>query len=97
MTQVSLLDQLDLCEKRSRGSAESRDAHAKIVAGKKIMHERIMYMVQARGDYGITVHELAAAFGKTPNCVSGRLSELRMTGRLRKSGARRNGAAVLVR
>lgn len=55
-----------------------------------------MKLAQARKDFGITVHEVARAFGKTPNCVSGRLAELKMAGKLKKSGERRNHAAVLV-
>jgi hypothetical protein len=55
-----------------------------------------MKLVQARKGFGITVHELAGAWGTTPNCVSGRLSELVQRGKLKKSGERRNHAAVLV-
>jgi hypothetical protein len=66
------------------------------VRDKQQMYERIITLVTARGDYGITVHEVAGAFGKTPNCVSGRLTELKATGKLKKSGLTRHGAAVLV-
>jgi hypothetical protein len=95
-TQPSLLDQIDVCENRHGGSAESEAAFEKVVRDKQQMYERIIKLVTARGDYGITVHEVAGAFGKTPNCVSGRLTELRMQGRLKKNGERRHGAAVLI-
>jgi hypothetical protein len=95
-TQPSLLDQIDVCENKHGGSAESEAAFEKVVRDKQQMYERIITLVTARGDYGVTVHEVAGAFGKTPNCVSGRLTELRMLGRLKKNGERRHGAAVLV-
>jgi len=91
-----LLDQLDVCQSRHGGSPESADAHARIVHSKEEKHQRIMKLVRSRGDYGITVHELAGAWGTTPNCVSGRLSELVQRGKLKKSGERRNHAAILV-
>lgn len=91
-----LLDMIDICEARHRGSPESQSAFERVKHTKRDMYDRILRLAQARKDYGITVHELAAACGKTPNCVSGRLSELRMMGKLKKSGQRRNGAAVLI-
>jgi hypothetical protein len=93
---LPLLDQIDVCENRHKGSPESQDAFDRVKHGKQFMYDRIMNLAQARRDYGITVHEVSSAFGKTPNAVSGRLSELRMMGKLRKSGERRNGAAVLI-
>lgn len=96
MNQPSLLDQIDICENRHGGSPESVAAHEKVIKEKAAMHERIITLVIARGDYGVTVHEVAGAFGKDPNCVSGRLTELRTTGKLKKSGEKRHGAAVLI-
>jgi len=93
--QASLLDQIDICESRHRGSPESAAAFEKIAGSKQAMYDRILNFARGQQE-GITVHEVAAAFGKTPNCVSGRLSELRMLGKLKKSGQRRNGAAVLL-
>lgn len=92
---LPLLDQIDICEARHKGSPESQDAFEKVKHTKQLMYDKIMYLAQQRKDFGVTVHEVAGAFGKTPNAVSGRLSELRMMGKLKKSGERRNGAAVL--
>jgi hypothetical protein len=86
----------DPSRNRSRGSQESADAHEKVMYSKTEMYERILKLARARGSYGITVKEVAASFGKTPNEVSGRLSELRIHfKKLRKTGERRYGAAVL--
>lgn len=93
---LPLLDEIDICESRHRQSPESQDAFEKVKHTKQLMYDRIMFLAQQRKDYGITVHEVAGAVGKQVNCVSGRLSELRMMGKLRKSGLRRNGAAVLI-
>ena len=93
---LPLLDQIDITENRHKGSPESRDAFDRIKHGKREMYDRIMFLAQQRKEYGITVHDVSHQFGKTPNEVSGRLSELKMMGKLRKSGLRRNGAAVLV-
>lgn len=93
---LPLLDQIDICENRHKGSPESKDAFDRVKGTKQLMYDRIMFLAQQRKEYGITVHEVSHQFGKTPNAVSGRLSELRMMGKLKKSGIRRNGAAVLV-
>lgn len=96
IAQPSLLDMIDLCANRSRGNKESAAAHEKVVSIKTQMHERIMRLAEVRKEYGITVHEVANAFGKTPNQVSGRLSELKMVGKLKESELTRRGARVLV-
>ena len=91
-----LLDLIDITDRKHRGSQESRDAHDRVVQTKRIMHERIMRLVQARGDFGATSKEIAYALGKQLHAISGRCSELVMQGRLKKSGLRRAGAAVLL-
>ena len=96
MSQHSLLDQIDLCANRSRGNPQSQAAHEKIVSTKREIHERILKLIRARGEYGATSKEVAAAIGKPVNCISGRLSELKMTGQLKKSELTRRGAAVLI-
>lgn len=92
---LPLLDMIDITENRHKGSPESQEAFERVKHGKQQMYDRILNLAQARKDYGLTVHELSAAIGKPVNCISGRLSELRMIGKLKKSGVRRNGAAVL--
>jgi hypothetical protein len=93
---LPLLDQIDVCENRHRNSPESIDAFEKVKHSKQAVYGRIMFLAQQRGERGVTSHEVAGALGRPLNCISGRLSELRMMGKLRKSGERRNGAAVLI-
>lgn len=92
-----LLDQLDICESRHRGSPESVAAHEKVINQKRESYERIMKIYRARRAYGATSHEISGATGMPLQTVSARLSELRhVLGWLKKSGERRNGAAVLI-
>lgn len=93
MTQPSLLDHLDVCENRHRGSPESIAAHDRVVSTKREIHERILKAVKQRGS--LTSHEIVRATGIPLQTVSARCSELKMVGKLIKTGERRNGAAVL--
>lgn len=83
---------------RKHGGAEtSIEAHERVKPTKEAMYRRIMDLARVRGDYGLTVHEVCGAFGKTPNEVSGRLSELvHKLKWLKKNGEKRNGAAILI-
>lgn len=56
----------------------------------------MLELIRNAGREGMTVHEVAARLERTPNCVSGRLSELSKAGLIRRSGRRRKGAAVWV-
>lgn len=94
--QLSILDQLDVCASRHGGSETSVAAHERIIHTKEETHQKIMKLVRARKGYGVTVKEVAGAFGVQVNTISGRLSELKQRGKLKDSGERRLGAAVLV-
>lgn len=89
---------LDPCERKSRGNENSKAAHAKIVHSKAETHAKILDYVKLRN--GATVHEISNAlgYGDAINRVSGRLSELKLMKppKLRESGLKRNGAAVLI-
>lgn len=89
MTQLSI--PWDLCRARHRGNAESVAANPPRHS-KRQTHERILAVM---GNRHMTSKELAAEMGVPLNCLSGRLSELRATGRLVATGERRDGAAVL--
>lgn len=98
-TTFPLLDFIDICESKHRGSPESVDAHEKIINKKAAAYTRIMKIYRARKDYGATSHEIVGATGMPLQTVSARLSELRhVLGWLKKKepNERRNGAAVLV-
>lgn len=96
-TSFPLLDFIDICERKHRGSPESIDAHDRIVNSKAAIYARIMPIFVAREEYGATSHEISAATGIPLQTISARLSELRHTLKwLEKKGERRNNAAVLV-
>ena len=93
----------DPCARKHAGAETSIAAHERVAPHKHQVAERILAAVQARGDAGATVHELAADLGKFPSSISGRLTELRMLGRLAykhdaATGARvkRGGACALI-
>lgn len=92
----------DPCARGGAAVPTSIDAHRSILPGKRAIHERIVALAQARGEDGITVHDVAAALESEPHRVSGRLTELRALGRLvyrldaDGERTRRRGAYVLV-
>jgi hypothetical protein len=91
----------DPCSNRHGGSETSAQAHERVRPHKRQVYARILALVEARGLAGATVHELAEAMATMPNCISGRLTELRALGRLqhRLDGSgnlvKRRGAGVL--
>lgn len=86
----------DICRNKHGGADTSEEANARIHSRKENDRQRVLRLAEARGSYGCTVHEVAAAFGVSENCVSGRLSELKASGQLVLSGEKRNKARVLV-
>lgn len=89
----------DVCARRHGGNVESRAA--RIACRVSEQRDKVLAAVEAAGAQGVTCHELAAAWGVTPNTISGRFSELKATGHIRKAGTRKNAAGqrcgVLVR
>lgn len=87
----------DVTRNRHCGSPESEAAHERILNEKAEAYQRIMPIYRARKEYGATSHEISWATGMPLQTVSARLSELHhKLGKLKKSGLRRNGAAVLI-
>jgi predicted HTH transcriptional regulator len=83
----------DICERKSARSATSFDAHEKIKGSKEKKREQILAWAQGFGDF--TLRDVCAAFDVQPNQISGRLSELKRLGRLKDTGYRRDGCAIL--
>jgi hypothetical protein len=94
--------QADPAAGKHHGAETSAQAHARVLPHKRAIYERVLSAVWARGADGATVHELAQDLETFPNNISGRLTELRILGRLEyrldADGARvkRGGACVLV-
>ncbi len=85
----------DMCAGRHRGNRESREAFARISERRSAQRERVYAWVQRSGPDGITCRELASAWGCGMNQISGRFSELKASGRIRKVGVR-EGCGVCV-
>lgn len=83
----------DICERKSARSATSFDAHEKIKGSKERKREQILAWAQGFGEF--TLRDVCAAFDVQPNQISGRLSELKRLGRLKDTGYRRDGCAIL--
>ena len=94
--------QADPCAQRHAGAETSIQAHDRVLPHKRAVYEQILAAVRAQGADGMTVHEVAQALETLPNKISGRLTELRMLGRLvyalDGTGARvrRGGAYALI-
>lgn len=81
----------DVCQNRHKGSLESIAANPSPIA-KSESYPRILALLAGQP---MTSKEIARALGVELNCISGRCSELRFAGSIRKTGERREGAAVL--
>jgi hypothetical protein len=90
----------DICARRHRGNAESRDAN-KIAQRSKSECRGLLYAwFQAQGLAGGTCHEASVSTGIRYTTCSARISELKAEGFLVPTGERRKtptgaGAAVL--
>lgn len=90
----------DICANRHGGAETSREAHERVRPHKREVYERILAIVRERGS--ATVHELSEALATYPSSISGRLSELKILGRLTYAldaagkKIKRRGAAALV-
>jgi len=81
-TRYSRPDPDDVCLGRHLGNDESDRANRIIHGSKEQTRLRILELVKASGDRGMTCSEIAAALGKEMHAISGRLSEMKIDGRL---------------
>jgi predicted transcriptional regulator len=92
-------DLFDICYTRHKGNTESVATFQAIKDRLTVQQERVLKAIK-NSDNGLTVDELCDVLGCTPNEISGRASELKRDGKIRKNGTRltRRGhaAAVLV-
>ncbi len=88
---------LDITARKHKGNEQSISAFH--VIKDKISHEqtKILILIAGHPD-GITVDEIAQRYQKTPNQVSGRVSELKRMGKIYKSGTRktRSGCSAAI-
>jgi predicted transcriptional regulator len=82
---------MDICANKHGGNQESAEAYLSTPAAERqAMRDRIMRYAMRRGRAGITIDEISSKAGLAPNCVSGRISELKRDGLLVATSERRN-------
>ena len=86
----------DPSARKHGGNPQSVAAHKRVIHTKQDTYRKIMELLTARGSYGATSKEIAAAFGVELNTISGRFSELKAMNWIKENGQRRDNAAVLV-
>ncbi len=86
----------DITANRHKGASTSVDAFERIKNTIPRQRAAVLILFRKRPKRGYTVHEIAEAFGVSPNHVSGRLTELKRDGHIIPNGERRGNAAVLV-
>lgn len=84
----------DICLNRHQGSPESWAAYQKAHDDMPRQRAEVLMHIKTTGNYGLTAKECAAKMGLPINHISGRFSELKASGKIRKTIARRNGSAV---
>lgn len=86
----------DVCARKHGGNEQSRLAFQTVNLTES--QSRVLSMLESCGDYGLTVDGLSIALNTTPNAVSGRLTELRIKGKIEKRGTRktRSGCSAAV-
>lgn len=77
----------DICANRHRGSPESREANKRAGHGKAAQRGAILELIR-NDEAGLTVDEASFILQTTPNAISGRFTELKALGLIRKVGTR---------
>lgn len=81
---------MDICANKHGGNQESTEAHLSTPAeARRVMRETILRYAMRRGADGLTIDEVSRVVGLAPNCVSGRVSELKRDGLLVETQLRR--------
>jgi hypothetical protein len=75
----------DVCQSRHGGNQHSANANKRV--SKAADREAVYSLIKQAAD-GRTLKELCAIMGKTPNALSGRITELKMIGRVEVNGTR---------
>ena len=81
------LELWDVCRRKHGGNEESEAANDSIAPTKALQRERVFQAV-AGSLAGLTCRELAERWEVGMNQISGRFSELKAAGRIRKTGTR---------
>jgi hypothetical protein len=87
----------DVCAGKHGGNEQSVDAFESVKGGMRVAHIAILKFLELRGDHGATAQEYADRLGVPINKVSGRFSELKLMGRIEKTGVRNRGGVFVVK
>lgn len=92
MTQLALFsqgrtDREDVCRRRHGMNPESLAAHRR--TPKEDRYAKILDLLRIVRDTGLTCDELSQRLSVHPNQISGRITELRLMGKIRKTDQRR--------
>lgn len=90
-----LATQPDICANRHRSSEESMAAFERIASDLPEKRAEVLRAIAGYESFGLTCKELAAAQGVGMNVISGRFTELKKDGLIRKTGVR-NGSAIYI-
>lgn len=77
----------DVCLNRHGGNPQSNAAFGRIEDHLNEAQQRVLNTIKCSDD-GFTVDELAVVGKTTPNAISGRITELRIKGKIEKKGTR---------
>src|SRR5262245_10649024 len=86
----------DPCRRKHGGVETSDQAHERVKLGKSAAYTSILQLVEGAGAAGVTLKEICVKLRRTPNQLSGRLTELAAAKRIRRNGLRRDGAFAWV-
>lgn len=81
----------DICQNRHKNNPQSVEVNKTI--DKAAWRQKICAYAETVKDF--TLNEMCRHFGKEKNCLSGRLSEMKMAGLLEDTGNTRERCAVL--
>jgi hypothetical protein len=81
---------------RGRRNPQSQAAHARLLPFKPSMRQRCYDYIESQGSYGATLKELCDILGKLPHQLSGRVTELVASEKVRRTKSERLEHAVYV-
>lgn len=86
----------DICGNKHGGNPESVAAFKTISPGIAKAQAEVLAAIEATGDMGLSIKEVASLLNKPFNAVSGRGTELKLAGKIKPSAERRNGSRVMI-
>ncbi|MEI7850640.1 MAG: hypothetical protein WCH86_02295 [Kiritimatiellales bacterium] len=89
-------DLFDPCKRKHGGNAQSVAANRKNLQHRAAQRKAVFDAISAAGGDGLTCRELAERMNVGMNCISGRFSELKAAGWIKKVNVR-TGCGVFVK